>query len=64
MGECDMVMIATHVCVSRSGMWSNPVSYIVVRKSNQTQNEYHAMVAADFNSCWFLFFCYHPVSRC
>lgn len=55
----DMVMIATHDCVCLNGVWSNPVSDIVVRQSNQTQNEYRAMVVADFKrlvAAGFLFF--------
>lgn len=40
------------LCLSE---WS-VVSAIVVRQSNQTQNEYHAMVVVDFKSRGFLVF--------
>lgn len=59
-----MLMIATHDCVCLNRVWSNPVSDIVVRLSNETQNKYHAMVVVDLKSCLFFVFCYHPVSLC
>lgn len=45
MRDSDMIMIATHNCVCRNGVRSNPVP------DTANQNERHAMVVVDLKIC-------------